>query len=79
MIEAAEAGEEAGRPAEAAQWYANAVEIGSRMAGISGRFDEAYLQELLDRAERLAPDPTPGLRIQLNLNRVWISWSNRTS
>jgi hypothetical protein len=30
----------------------------------------------LDRAERLAPDPAPGLRIQLNLNRVWISWSN---
>ena len=76
MIEAAEAGEEAGRPAEAAQWYANAVEIGSRMAGISGRFDETYLQELLDRAERLAPDAPPGLRIQLNLNRVWISWSN---
>ena len=76
MIEAAEAGEEAGTPADAAQWYAKAVEIGSRMAGISGRFDEAYLQELLERAERLAPDPTPGLRIHLNLNRVWIPWSN---
>ena len=76
MIEAAEAGEEAGTPVDAAQWYANAVEIGSRMAGISGRFDEAYLQELLERAERLAPDPTPGLRIHLNLNRVWIPWSN---
>jgi hypothetical protein len=46
------------------------------MAGISGRFDEAELRELIARAERLAPDPEPGLQIQLNLNRAWISWSN---
>jgi class 3 adenylate cyclase len=76
MIEAAETAEEAGESADAAHCYANAVEVGSRMAGISGRFDEPYLRELLERAERLLPDPEPGLQIQLNLNRVWISWSN---
>jgi class 3 adenylate cyclase len=76
MIQAAEAAEEAGQAIDAAYCYADAVEVGSRMAGISGRFDEAELRELVARAERLVPDPEPALRIQLNLNRVWISWSN---
>jgi class 3 adenylate cyclase len=76
LIGAAEAAEAMGEDAAAAHCYANAIEVGSRMAGISGRFEEAYLLELLARAESLAPDPTRELRIQLNLNRVWIAWSN---
>ncbi|MFL5871590.1 MAG: ATP-binding protein [Solirubrobacterales bacterium] len=76
LIEAAESAEEAGEPTDAAQSYANAVEVASRMAGISGRFDEDHLHELLARAERLAPDPSPELQIRINLDRVWISWSN---
>jgi class 3 adenylate cyclase len=76
MIEAAEAAERAGEDEIAAQSYSNAVEVASRMAGISGRFEEDHLLELLARAERLAPDPSPALRIHLALDRVWISWSN---
>jgi hypothetical protein len=55
--------------------YAAAVEIASRMAGISGRFEESQLVEVLARAERLVPDPDPHLKAQLMLDRAWISWS----
>jgi hypothetical protein len=75
LIEAARIAEAADDRVAAARTYADAVEVASRMAGISGRFKETDLQELLDRAERLAPDPDPHLRAHLTLDRSWISWS----
>jgi class 3 adenylate cyclase len=75
MIDAAETAEAAGDQLTAARTYANAVEVASRMAGISGRFKERDLQELVARAERLVPEPDPHLRAHLQLDRAWIAWS----
>ncbi len=74
LLAAGEAAEEAGRAGEAAEAYAAAVEIASRMAGVSGHFPEAELVEVLSRAERLVPDPDPSLKAQVLLDRAWISW-----
>ena len=75
MLAAGEAAEEAGMSNKAAVIYANAVEVASRMAGISGRFAESDLVAVLERAEALVPDPDPALKAQLVLNHAWIPWS----
>jgi predicted ATPase len=77
LIEVAERAEDAGESAVAARSYAKAVEVASRMAGISGVFEESYLEELLARAERLAPEPEADMRAHLKLDRAWISWCYR--
>jgi class 3 adenylate cyclase len=74
-LAAATAAEGAGKDYDAACMYAAAVETASRMAGISGTFPESELVEALERAERLAPDPSPHLKAQLILDRAWISWA----
>ncbi len=75
MLAAGEAAEAAGNPHKAAGVYANAVEVASRMAGISGRFEEADLVAVLDRAEGLVSDPDPPLKAQFLLDHAWIPWS----
>jgi class 3 adenylate cyclase/tetratricopeptide (TPR) repeat protein len=75
LVEAAELAEQAGDANAAARCYAIAVEFASRLGGVSGRFEEAYLHELLARADRLVPEPDPDLAARLRLDRGWISWS----
>ncbi len=45
------------------------------MGGISGRFEESHLRELLARAERLAPEPDLDVGARMKLDQAWISWS----
>ncbi len=75
MVAAAERSEEAGDAIGAARCYAIAVEYASRLGGVAGRFEESYLLELLERAERLAPNPDPDLGARLKLDRAWLTWS----
>ena len=75
MVAAAERSEEAGDAIGAARCYAIAVEYASRLGGVAGRFEESFLLELLERAERLAPNPDPDLGARLKLDRAWLPWS----
>ena len=75
MVDAAERAEQAGDGMGAARRYAIAVEFATRLGGISGRFEEPHLRELLARAERLAPEPEPDVGARMKLDRAWIDWS----
>ena len=75
MVAAAERAEEAGDGMGAARCYAIAVEFATRLGGISGRFEEPHLRELLARADRLAPEPDLDVGARMKLDQAWISWS----
>ena len=77
LIEASETAERIGDSDRAARGYARAVEIATRMAGISGAVEEPRMWELLDRADRLVPDPDGSLGAHLALDRLWIPWAFR--
>ena len=57
--------ERAGDGAAAADCYARAAEIATRMAGISGDIKMSEVQRLLGRARDLVPNPDPRLRALL--------------
>jgi class 3 adenylate cyclase len=71
---------EVGRTAErlgdsrAAAGYARAVEVGSRMSGISGNLDADQLQPLLDRGRALVADDDTVTQARLMLDEAWIAW-----
>ncbi len=72
----AEAGERAGEPARAAASYARAVEVGSRMGGISGSFREGELEGMLARGRELVADDDLVTRARLLLDQAWIAWQD---
>jgi class 3 adenylate cyclase len=70
--------EEADDPAAAAQAYAMAVEIATRMSGITGLpLSESDLMAMLDRGEALSEDADPATRARLTLDEAWIAWRFR--
>ena len=76
MLAAGEAAEEAGPPAKAAEIYANAVEVASRMAGISGRFEEADLRGGARTRRTTRPRSRSGTQgLASPLDHGWIPWS----
>jgi class 3 adenylate cyclase/tetratricopeptide (TPR) repeat protein len=73
---------EAGRTAEgigdprAAAGYARAVEIGTRMSGISGNLDADQLRPLLERGRALVTDDDTVTQARLLLDEAWLAWKN---
>jgi class 3 adenylate cyclase/tetratricopeptide (TPR) repeat protein len=73
---------EVGRTAErigdprAAAGYAKAVEIGTRMSGISGNPDPDQLRPLLDRGHALVADDDTITQARLLLDEAWLAWKN---
>jgi class 3 adenylate cyclase len=74
LREEAAAAEEAGHGDDAACAWAEAVEVASRMSGITGKLSEADLREMLDRARGLSSGTDPSLEAQLVIDEAWISW-----
>jgi class 3 adenylate cyclase len=70
----AEAAEEARDDDGAACAWAEAVEVATRMGGVTGRIPEAELREMLERARRLSSGNDPSLEAQLVLNEAWMAW-----
>jgi class 3 adenylate cyclase len=73
---------EVGRTAErigdprAAAGFARAVEIGTRMSGISGNLDADQLRPLLDRGRALVTDDDTVTQARLLLDEAWLAWKN---
>ncbi len=73
---------EAGRSAErigdprAAGGYARAVEIATRMSGISGNPEADQLQPLLERGRALVTDDDTVTKARLLLDEAWIAWKS---
>jgi class 3 adenylate cyclase len=73
---------EVGRTAEsmgdprAAAGYARAVEIGTRMSGISGNLDADQLRPLLERGRALVADDDTVTQARLLLDEAWLAWKN---
>jgi class 3 adenylate cyclase/tetratricopeptide (TPR) repeat protein len=73
---------EMGRTAErvgdprAASGYARAVEIGTRMSGISGNPDADQLRPLLERGRKLVADDDTVTKARLLLDEAWLAWKN---
>jgi class 3 adenylate cyclase/tetratricopeptide (TPR) repeat protein len=73
---------EVGRTAErigdprAAAGYARAVEIGTRMSGISGNPDADQLRPLLERGRELVADDDTVTKARLLLDEAWLAWKN---
>jgi class 3 adenylate cyclase len=73
---------EMGRTAErigdprAAGGYARAVEIGTRMSGISGNPDHDQLRPLLERGRDLVADDDTVTQARLLLDEAWLAWKN---
>jgi hypothetical protein len=75
LRKAAQTAERAGEPALAASAYARAVELASRMIGVTGELPPQQLTEMLDAARRLAPPDDLPTKAQLLLDEVWIEWT----
>jgi class 3 adenylate cyclase/tetratricopeptide (TPR) repeat protein len=73
--QAGEAAEEAGDPRAAAA-YARAVEVGTRMSGISGSPPSDALAPLLERGRRLVAGDDLVTNARLLLDEAWIAWSD---
>ncbi len=73
-----EAGETAERigDSRAADGYARAVEIGTRMSGISGNPDREQLRPLLERGRALVTDDDTITKARLLLDEAWLAWKN---
>ena len=74
LLESAERAARRGDGSGAARLWARAVEVSSRMAGISGHRSEDELRALLARAETLDPEPGDDLRAHLILDQAWLMW-----
>jgi len=72
---AGEAAEEIGDPRAAAA-YARAVEVGTRMSGISGNPDADQLRPLLERGRELVANDDTVTKARLLLDEAWIAWRN---
>jgi class 3 adenylate cyclase/tetratricopeptide (TPR) repeat protein len=73
--EVGQAAERIGDP-RAAAGYARAVEIGTRMSGISGNPDAEQLRPLLERGNELVTDGDTVTKARLLLDEAWIAWKN---
>jgi class 3 adenylate cyclase/tetratricopeptide (TPR) repeat protein len=60
----------------AADGYARAVEIGTRMSGISGNPDAEQLRPLLERGNELVTDDDTVTKARLLLDEAWLAWKN---
>ena len=74
LREMAETAERGGEARLAAGAYARAVEVVSRMGGITGDLPEEELQAMLDRGRALVPDDDKVTRARLLLDEAWMSW-----
>jgi class 3 adenylate cyclase len=72
--EAGDAAESAGKLGRAAAAYARAVEVGTRMAGISGNPPPEELAPVLERGKSLAGEADLATRARLLLDEAWIAW-----
>ena len=70
----AEAAEEAGDNDGAACAWAEAVEVATRMGGVTGKLPDSEQREMLERAHRLSTGTDPSLEAQLVLNEAWMAW-----
>jgi class 3 adenylate cyclase len=75
LRELAAVAEEAGDGAKAASAYAMAVEIATRMRGITGWVPESELTELLRRGQELSDSADPPTRALLVLDEAWMAWA----
>ena len=73
--EIGETAERIGDP-RAAGGYARAVEIGTRMSGISGNPDADQLRPMLERGRSLVTDDDTVTKARLLLDEAWIAWKN---
>jgi class 3 adenylate cyclase len=74
LRQAAETAERAGEPGLAAAAYARAVELASRMIGVTGELPPQQITEMLEAARRLAPEDDVATKAQLLLDEIWIEW-----
>jgi class 3 adenylate cyclase len=74
LREAARVAERAGERGLAAAAYGRAVELASRMIGVTGELPEQQLIDMLERGRALVPDDDLATRAQLMLDEVWIEW-----
>ncbi len=74
LREMADIAERGGEARLAAGAYARAVEVVSRMGGITGDLPEEELQAMLDRGRALVPDDDKVTRARLLLDEAWMSW-----
>jgi class 3 adenylate cyclase/tetratricopeptide (TPR) repeat protein len=72
--DAGEAAEEAGEPGRAAAAYARAVEVGTRMGGISGNPPAEEFAPLLRRGQELVVDGDTITQARLRLDEAWMAW-----
>jgi class 3 adenylate cyclase/tetratricopeptide (TPR) repeat protein len=75
--EAGEAAERADDRNRAAEAYARAVEIGSRMHGISGDPPVSELARILKRGHELASDGDLPTKARLRLDDAWLAWMGK--
>ena len=73
--EAGESAEEIG-DSRAAAAFARAVEVGTRMSGISGNPDADQLRPLLERGRKLVADDDTVTKARLLLDEAWLAWKN---
>jgi class 3 adenylate cyclase/tetratricopeptide (TPR) repeat protein len=70
----AEAAEDAGQGRAAAAALTKAVEVGTRMAGVTGEIPEQKLREMLDRAREVGPPDDELIRGWMLVDEAWIAW-----
>ena len=79
LREMADIAERGGEARLAAGAYARAVEVVSRMGGITGDLPEEELQAMLDRGRALVPDDDKVTRARLLLDEAWMAWRSRAT
>ena len=72
--EEARLAEAAGENGTAAAAYAQAVEIASRMGGITGDVPIVELETMLRRAEELVDPGDAATKAAIKLDRAWVAW-----
>jgi class 3 adenylate cyclase len=75
LREMAAVAEEASDSAAAAKAYARAVEIATRMRGITGWLPESELAGMLERGQELSDAADPATRALLVLDEAWLAWA----
>jgi class 3 adenylate cyclase/tetratricopeptide (TPR) repeat protein len=74
--QAGETAERIGDPGRAAAAYARAVEVGTRMGGISGNPPKAELAPLLERGRELVAEDDVVTSARLLLDEAWLAWKS---
>jgi class 3 adenylate cyclase len=75
LRKAAQTAERAGESGLAAAAYGRAVELASRMVGVTGELPPHQIKEMLETARRLAAPDDLATQAQLLLDEVWIEWT----